>query len=39
MRCITTNAKGVSTIPFFRVGVAEHSFPLFQILVALGLIE
>lgn len=33
---ITTNSKW-TTVPFFRVGVSENSFPLFQILEALGL--
>jgi hypothetical protein len=37
MKYITLNAKGVATIPFFRVGVWEGSFPTFQLLVLLGL--
>lgn len=37
MEYITVNAKGTCTVPFFRVGVSAHSFPLYQILVALGL--
>jgi hypothetical protein len=39
MRYITTNANGVTTIPFFRVGVSAHEFPLFQLLIALGVAD
>ena len=35
MNYITTNAKGVTTIPFHRVGVPASAFPLFQLLEAL----
>lgn len=35
MKYITTNAKGVTTIPFYRLGVPASAFPLFQILEAL----
>lgn len=39
MKYITCNAKGVCTIPFFRLDVSEAQFPLYQLLVALGLTD